>query len=212
MSTPTAVQPAGFVIDRVSRGDYESLLDWIGDRPIRVNYDRGALELMSPSTEHEFAKDGLITLLKLLALGLDQAIRGGGSPTLRSPMADRGLEPGACFWISHEPAMRQKLTWDAAIDPPPDLVIEVERSRTVLDRLEILAALGIPEVWRFDGQTLRILTLQPDGTYAESCESPSFPGVPIGRVTDFVGKVADQGETAVMRDFLAWIQAGFPAP
>lgn len=202
--------PLGFVVDGVSWDEYEAMLNWIDDRPIRVNYDCGALELMSPSTEHEFAKDGLATLLKLLALGLDRTIRGGGSPTLRSRLVDRGLEPDACFWIASEPRLRHKLAWDPAVDPPPDLVVEVERSRTVLDRLAILAALGVPEVWRFRGDGIHVLVLQQDGTYAGSTVSRSFPEVPVARLVDFTARIADQGETAVMRDFMAWIQDGFP--
>ena len=39
------------------------------------------------------------------------------------------------------------------VDPPPDLVIEVDITRSSLDKLSIYAALRVPEVWRYtDGE------------------------------------------------------------
>lgn len=214
--SPTALVSAegapGFLIDGVSWEEYEGLLDWIGDRRIWVNYDRGRLEIMSPSTEHEFGKEGLSSFVKLLALELGLPIRSGGAPTFRSRLAERGMEPDECFWLENEPGMRGKMTWDVAIDPPPDLVIEVKRSRTVVDRLAILAALKIPEVWRFDGQSIRVLRLQPEGTYAEAVASAALPGVPVARFVDFVAMVPALGELEAMRAFQAWVRAGFLEP
>ena len=37
-----------FVFDGVRWDDYEAMLRIVGDRPIRVSYDRGRLEIMSP--------------------------------------------------------------------------------------------------------------------------------------------------------------------
>ena len=39
-------------------------------------------------------------------------------------------------------------------DPPPDLVVEVEMTRSAIDKLRLFASMGIPEVWRYDGKTL----------------------------------------------------------
>ena len=43
---------------------------------------------------------------------------------------------------------------DLDVAPPPDLAVEVEISRKALNSLNIYAALGVPEIWRFDGEDL----------------------------------------------------------
>ena len=91
----------------------------------------------------------------MLAEECDRNLVSAGNMTFQREDLDRGLEPDDCYWIAHEPQMHNKLTWDPAIDPPPDLVLEIEISRSAQDRMGIYAALRVPEVWRFDGETLR---------------------------------------------------------
>lgn len=204
---PTTPGGGSVLIDSVSWDEYEALLAWIGDRPIRVNYDRGRLEIMSPSFEHEWEKCLLSRFVGLLALELAMPIRSGGSTTFRQLAGSRGLEPDECFWFGNEPAVRDKTTWEAEVDPPPDLVIEVEVSRSVVDRLGILAGLGVPEVWTFDGDRLRVL-LREDGGYRESTRSRCLPAVPVARLAGFLRTRG--GELEAMQRFVAWVRAGFP--
>jgi Uma2 family endonuclease len=53
-----------------------------------------------------------------------------------------------------------------AIDSPPDLVLEVEYSRSAIDKLRLYAGMGVPEFWRYNGSVLRIYTLA-GGQYSE---------------------------------------------
>jgi Uma2 family endonuclease len=210
----TSAAPASgssVLIHDVSWDEYESLLDWVGDRRIRLNYDRGSLEIMSPSPEHEWGKSVIGGLVRQLALELGLAFKSGGSTTFRRRLKERGLEPDECFWLRSEAAVRGKKIWRAEVDPPPDLVVEVEVTHSILDRLSILAGLGVPEVWRYDSR-IRIFLLQPDESYAESETSLTLPGVPVGRLADFVKKAEGEGELDAMRALVAWIRAGFPAP
>ena len=42
-----------FVLYNVGWNGYETMLQLVGDRPIRLAYGRGNLELMSPSPKHK---------------------------------------------------------------------------------------------------------------------------------------------------------------
>jgi len=54
---------------------------------------------------------------------------------------------------------------DVAAYPNPDLAIEVDISAPQADRAAIYAAMGVAEVWTFDGQTLTIERLDEHGRY-----------------------------------------------
>ena len=62
--------------------------------------------------------------------------------------------------MRNEEAIRGKGRIDLTVDPPPDLVIEVDITSPSLDRLPIYARLGVPEVWRYDGPA-RSAALRP---------------------------------------------------
>jgi Uma2 family endonuclease len=57
-----------------------------------------------------------------------------------------GFEPDACFYLDHADAIAPDRPLDLAVDPPPDLVVEVDITRSSLDKFPIYAALGVPEV------------------------------------------------------------------
>ena len=42
-----------FVIHDIGWEGYQTLLKLVGDQPVRLTYDRGTVELMSPLTKHE---------------------------------------------------------------------------------------------------------------------------------------------------------------
>ena len=127
-----------------------------------------------------------------------------GNTTFRREDFARGLEPDECWYIGHEAPMRERDSIDLLIDPPPDLVIEIEISRSVLDRMEIYAALGVPEVWRCDGRTLTIAVLADDG-YAESDHSPTFPSIPLAGIVEHLSLRSQTDETSIVRAFRAWV-------
>ena len=45
--------------------------------------------------------------------------------------------------------------------------------------------MGVPEFWRYDGQSLRVYELQ-EGDYCEADVSPTFPTVPKTRLYEFL--------------------------
>jgi Uma2 family endonuclease len=193
------------VLHGVGWEGYETMLKLVGDRPVRLTYDRGDLELMVPSLDHERYKSLLGRLIETLTLELDLPCDAAGSTTWRKQLEDRGLEPDECYYLANaERVVGRKV--DLSVDPPPDLAIEIEISRSALDRLGIYAALGVPEVWRFDGEALRVEQLQADGTYQEVAVSPSFPFLPLNEVIRWLRRAETMGQTPWLRQFREWVR------
>jgi Uma2 family endonuclease len=208
-SRTQALQPERrFVLRGVGWEGYEAMLAMVGDRSsIRVTYDRGDLELMSPSSEHDLFKSLIARLIETLTLELDLPCEALGSTTWRREPRDKGLEADECYYLANAPRVAGKKTIDLANDPPPDLAIEVEISRSALDRMGIYAGLGVPEVWRFDGEALRIEQLQADRTYAEVDRSPGLPMLPPAEVVRWLGLAEDfPGQTPWLRQFRDWVR------
>jgi Uma2 family endonuclease len=183
--------------------DYIQIGNILCDRPaLRLTYDRGTLEIMVTSREHEFYKVRLGRLIEILAEEFNRRIDPGGNMTFQSEALEKGLEGDNCWWIEHAEQVRAKLTWDSTVDPPPDLLLEIEVSP--LARMAIYAALKVPQVWCFDGESERVYLLQPDGTYQQANESPTFPGIPVAEMVRFLQPEEDY--LTVQRKFRAWVR------
>jgi Uma2 family endonuclease len=188
---PRLVSPE---MDRGSRLYFEGV-DWAGysyflklfaESPaVRLTYDHGALEIMSPLYQHDFGSRFLCDLMSVLTQERGLPIIKGGATTLRRKLKRRGLEPDESFWITNAHRMAGKTRLDLRTDPPPDLALEVEVSRRILDRISIYAALRVPEVWvlRNDRLTFRVLKA---GTYRIVRTSPLFPKIPAARIEEFL--------------------------
>jgi Uma2 family endonuclease len=185
---------------------YETMLKLVGNGAIRLTYDLGGLELMSPSFDRERYKRLLGRVVEIVSDELGIPCLPAGSTTWRKQAEDRGLEADDCFYLASFPLIGDK-TPDLSIDPPPDLAIEIEISRSALDRLGIYAALGMPEVWRFDGETFRVEQLQENGDYATVSTSPNFPLLPLDEVAHWLrlsNSVRNVNEWG--RRFGAWVR------
>src|ERR1700722_8059939 len=155
MSTVQAAPEQRFILYGVPWRTYERLLRAFADRPgVRLTYDRGTLELMTLSHEHENRGHLLGRLVVTLTVELGLPLKGGGSTTFRRRRRQRGLEPDECYWIGSEALVRGKEKINQRRDPPPDLALEIDVTHSSLNRLAIYAALNIPEVWRFEGLSL----------------------------------------------------------
>jgi Uma2 family endonuclease len=147
----------------------------------------------------------LARLVEALTEEMDIDIASYGSMTCRRPDLERGLEADESYWIANEPRMRSREEVDLERDPPPDLVLEIEISRSSLNRIAIYAALRVPEVWRWDGETLRVLLLTSRGNYRQSERSKAFPFLPLAELAGFLRR-AGQSETQRLRSFRAWVR------
>ena len=114
---------------------------------------------------------------------------------------ERGIEPDECFYIENEPVVRGRDDLDFSVDPPPDLAIEIDISRDSRRRLSIYAALGVPEVWRFDGDSLTVYVRQASGEYEAVPVSPHFPAVPPAEIEALLKRRQEMDHNALMRLF-----------
>jgi Uma2 family endonuclease len=194
------------LLSNVDWETYSRLLRVFAERPsLRLTYDHGALEIMSPLLEHDNDARFLHDLVVVLCEELNFPRKCGGSTTFRRRRRRRGLEPDDCFWIANEARVRGLRRIDLRRHPPPDLTIEVDLTRSSLDRMAIYAALGVPEVWRIDSQGLSFHGLQ-GGTYAPLSHSLSFPLVTPADLTGFLQLRAQTDETSLVIQFRAWVR------
>lgn len=196
------------VLHHVSYASYVAMADAIMDRPnVRFTYDRGALEIMTLSPEHERLKYLLGRLIDTLAEELNVRIGGFGSTTYRRQEAERGLEPDQCYYMTNLHRVRRKTRIDLAVDPPPDLAIEIDVTNSSVDRLEVYAGLNIPEVWRWMGESISVFRLNPAGGYDEGATSSAFvPELPVADLVRFVRIGESEDDTEMVRAFRAWVR------
>jgi Uma2 family endonuclease len=187
---------------------YSRLLCLFAERPgLRLTYDRGELEIMSPLLEHDDDGRFLGALVFVLTEELGLPLKRGGSTTMRRRRKRRGIEADECFWIANAARMAGRRRLDLRTDPPPDLAIEVDVSNSSLDRLSIYAALKVPEIWRLEGDSLSFHVLAADGTYELAAASRSFPLVTPAELLPFLQQARQAAdENAVIRDFRAWVR------
>ena len=197
-----------FVIPGVGWEGYEALLKMVGDGHIRFTCDGKDVELMSPSIDHEEFGNLIGRMIETVTEELHIPCRGLGSTTWRKRIKEKGLEADRCYYLANVPRVRGKRNnIDLAVDPPPDLAIEIEISRSALDRMGIYAALRVPEVWRFDGERLSVEHLQPDGTYATVDASPGLPMLPLEEVVRWIGLAETMDDhTEWNRQLREWVR------
>jgi len=192
------------IVHSVSWGTYERLLtDLANQSSTRLTYDRGRLEIMCPLPEHEECNRTIALLVEVLAEEMHIDVRNFGSTTFRRADLARGFEPNSCFYIQHEADISGKSTIDLTVDPPPDLVIEVDITRSSLDKFPIYAQLGVPEVWRYDGQRLSIYSLTAEG-YVESEVSHALPLLTGSWLSEVLIQSKTMKRTALLRSFRTW--------
>ncbi len=195
-----------FVLPDVTPQGYESLLQIVGDGHVRITYDGIDAELMSSSFDHEEFKKLIARLIETMTVELNLPCKGVGSTTWRKPLIDKGLEPDECYYLANARRILGR-SINLGVDPPPDLAIEIEISRvSALDRMSIYAALGVPEVWRFDGERLTVELLQHDGTYHAVFQSPSFPFLPLDEFVRWIEKGQGVDQTPWIREFRDWVR------
>ena len=98
---------------------------------------------------------------------------------------EKGLEPDEAFHLQNEARGRAKMDMDLSVDPPSDLAIEIDITSRSVDREGIYSAIGVPELWRCDGDSLRIFRLRPDGKFERTLMSLAFPFLPITEFAEF---------------------------
>jgi len=129
-----------------------------------------------------------------------------GSTTFKRENLERGFEPDSCFYVQHAGQIAGKKRLDLTVDPPPDLALEVDITHSLLDKLSIFAVVGVPEVWRYDGERVRMLALAGD-SYVEREQSLAFPVLRSAHLGELLAASQQMPRTAWLRHVRAWAQA-----
>jgi Uma2 family endonuclease len=197
-----------FVIDHLSWAEYEAIGEALRDRAgLRLTFSDGRLELMSTSFEYERLKSLVARLIDVLTEELDLGTIAAGSTTFKLEGLKKGVEPDLCYYAANAEHVRNKMTIDLTIDPPPDLVVEIDVTNSSVPRLAIYAALGVPEVWRWHNETFRVYELDPARTYQERPASTAFAvEFDPAAFLRFLTVGFREGDTPMARAFRAWLR------
>lgn len=195
-------------LNPISWDTFNTILTELGNqRGQLLTYYQGTLEIMSPLGQHENNNRFIDDMIRIMADELNLNLKKLGSLTLKSPSLKQAIEPDSCYYLENEPSVRNKQNIDLTIDPPPDLVLEIDITSGSLHKLPIYADFGVPEVWRYDGKTLRVFIL--DGkvnTYLEVNHSRVFPFLALSMIPELINESLSIGETAVFKKFRQYIK------
>ena len=205
-ATAALVPEQRVLVSGIDWQGYRGIADALGDAHVRLTYNEGSLEFMTLSHGHERCSNLIGRFIEALTEEFDLPIQSGGSTTLNREDLDRAAEPDQCFYIDNEPLVRGKDEIDLTIDPPPDLVVEVDITRSSRARMKIYSAMGIPEVWRYDGEVLRVTQLDDAGEYLEVAESRFFPGISPQKVSEFLSQRTLMDANQLLRSFRQWVR------
>lgn len=208
METVKSPAEGRVLLRNVSWETYERLISEREERPApRFFYDRGVLEIMSPYIEHEPLNRTIALFVELVVIEMETDVFDAGSTTYKREDLEGGFEPDSAFYFSENIERvrgKKKLDLDAG-DPPPDLVIEVDITSFSLNKLPIYSRLGVPEVWRHDGERISILALR-DAEYVEVSESTFLPPVTGETLTNFVSEGLTMERPAWARKVREWVR------
>jgi Uma2 family endonuclease len=187
------------ILHNTSWETYERLIKERGESRVpRFAYDRGELEIMSPSAEHESIAYYIGLLVAVFAEEAGVDLYGAGSTTFDREDIERGFEPDACFYVPNAERVRGKPRIDLSLDPPPDLVVEVDITSPSLDKFSIYARASIPEIWRYDSQRLTIFELRGE-EYTEVAGSKTLPPLTSEALSNFI-------EESTSLDIVTWMR------
>lgn len=188
------------ILKGVSWSTFKALLADVGDdRAWRIAYDRGVLEIRMPLEEHEEPKRLIESFVEAIVDELEIELRSLGSLTLEREELSRAVEPDSCFYIQNESLVRGR-NINLPNDPPPDLVLESDYTNSSVNKLTIYASLGVPEIWRYQRQSLQVYQLV-EGKYQKCDRSLAFPLLPVAEIPGFIEQSRTLGQRSAVRLF-----------
>ncbi len=198
---------AMLVLHEVTCSEYEHLLVELEDRPgVRVTFDRGRLQAVSPLRRHEQCARLTDAIARSAANALELPLENLGSTTLLQPGSERGVEADCCFYVANSHRIAGRETLDLTVDPPPDIAVEIDMSTDSHAKLPIYAGLGVPEIWLYDGRRMRILELRDDSSGYFDIHASKFLECLTGPVLDrFLKLSRTTGQSEVLAAVDEWL-------
>jgi Uma2 family endonuclease len=186
----SAAQDDHVILRGMSWKDFEVLLAIRGDAAgVRMYYLDGEIELMSPSSIHEYRKTTLARLLEQWALETGIDLEGFGSWTLKDEPKEAGAEPDECYVVGSRGSREV-----------PDLVIEVEWSRKGLAKREIYRRLGVRELWTFQRDGRLVVRVLEKGQYVERRTSRVLAKLDVPWLAGFLAREPQSAAVRALRE------------
>ena len=194
------------VLEGVSWATYEALVKETGDeRKARFAYSDGALEIAMPLKKHENIKHILERIIVVFSEELNLDLKCYGSATFNRKKGQKGVEPDSCFYIQslkHLLANQEEINSE---NLPPDLIVEVDISHRSTTKIDIYAALGALELWRFQNDQLYIYHLI-EGQYESSEISMAFPLLTAKNLNSWLAQHNNIGDNTLIRSVRKWLR------
>jgi Uma2 family endonuclease len=194
ISPGSAIQLAGLTWQQ-----YLALMEELGgNRSTRIAYSHGTLEIRMPGALHEIINRLLAKIIFTLAEEMGLEINDLGSTTFSRKDLDQGIEPDSCFYIQHAHLI-QGLNPNIPESLPPDLAIEVNISSFSRDKMSIYQAIGVPEVWVYRQNRIKIYQIQ-ESQYVEVLNSPTFPTVSVQQLQTWIRYRESNNDLTTLRE------------
>ncbi|MBY0526982.1 MAG: Uma2 family endonuclease [Gemmataceae bacterium] len=195
-----------FLVGDVDWAAYKKISESLAERHFHLSYDGWSLELMTKSSTHCWFSRFVFQMIIILTEELKMPRGCFGSMTCEREDLERAIEPDECFYLANEPRVRGRDRIDLSVDPPPDLAIEIDLTTDARRRLGIYAAVGVPEIWRFDGQAVFILQRDVQGHYAVAAFSRYFPFLSGNDLVRVLEKRGQADEVTLLLEFRTWVR------
>ncbi|MGI8639913.1 MAG: Uma2 family endonuclease [Pyrinomonadaceae bacterium] len=193
------------LLNDISWEEYELFLQDFAEQPHwRIAYNEGRLEIMPTTPEHEDYSFSFHNFVLAYCENFDMELEGRGSATFRRQFLKKGIEPDECFYIqSAEKVLGKRLpTKDF---PVPDVAVEIDLSTESLDKFPIYAALQVPEVWIYDGETVSFYELEAEN-YHQISHSRALPLLSAEKLAEFLKLSQTKGQTFALKSFRNWLR------
>ena len=103
------------------------------------------------------------------------------------------------------PLIREKHNLGFEKDSAPDLIIEVNHKNSSTPRMQIFAAFGVKEIWRFNKKQVKFYQLIK-GVYIETQMSFALPKLSSDTATDFLLASRETGSVAWAKQIKNWVK------
>lgn len=193
-------------IPKTSWTTYELLLRDRGERSRpRFTYDRGCLEIVSPTMRHDRAGYVLGQLIEFVALELRVPVVGVATTTYSREDIEAGFEGDNSYYVEHAAQMKAVEDLDLKVHPVPDIVIESDLTRSSLNKLDLFARFRVPEVWRIENEHVLVYVLTGD-VYEPRDASAALPILTAGAMTRLLASGRSTDRPAWVDEIRAWVR------
>jgi Uma2 family endonuclease len=193
------------LLNDVSWNEYEMFLKDFEERAgWRLAYDGGRLEIMPPTPEHEEYSFSFHDFMRAYCDEFDINPEGRRSTTFRRKFLEKGVEPDECYYIhSAEKIAGKRLPIKDF--PVPDIAVEIDITTESLDKFPIYAALEVPEIWIYDGETVSFYELEAEN-YHQISNSRALPLLAAAKLTEFLRMSRTKGQTFALKSVRGWLK------